>query len=61
MKEKARRKKCKVRFSHIKKNKAVQKNCMKVMVKKLLRAGMVRARTWRMHAVGMGSHGKVKN
>ena len=49
---KAREKKCKVRFSIIKKNKAFQKNCMKVGVKKLLRAGMVPARTWRVHAVG---------
>ena len=45
-KEKARRKKCKVRFSHIKKNKAFQKNYMKVGVKKLLRASMVPATTW---------------
>ena len=37
-KEKARRKKCKVRFSLIKKNKAFQKNCMKMEVKKPLRA-----------------------
>ena len=43
-KEKATRK-CKVRFSLIKKNNAVQKNCMKVGVKKLVRAGMVPART----------------
>ena len=42
----ARRRKCKVRFSIIKKNKAFQKNYMKVGVKKLLRAGMVPARTW---------------
>ena len=35
-KEKARRKKCKVRFSFIKKNKAFQKSCMKVVFKKLL-------------------------
>ena len=40
-KEKARRKKCKVRFSLFKKNKALQKSYMKVEVKKLLRAGMV--------------------
>ena len=52
-KEKARRKKCKVRFSLIKKNKALQKNHMKVGVKKLLRAGMMPARTWGVHAVGM--------
>ena len=38
-KEKARRKKCKVRFSLIKKNKTFQKNYMKVGVKKLLQAG----------------------
>ena len=52
-KEKARRKKCKVRFSIIKKNKAFQKNYTKVGVKKLLRVGMLPARTWRAHAVGM--------
>ena len=43
-KEQARRKKCKVRFSLIKKNEAFQKN-LKVGVKKWLRAGMVPART----------------
>ena len=59
-KEKARRKKCKVRFSLIKKNKAFQKNCMKVGVKKLLRAGMVPARTWRVHAVGMAPTERLK-
>ena len=51
VKEKARRKKCKVRFSLIKKNKVFQKNYMKVGVKNLLRAGMVPARTWGVHAV----------
>ena len=42
----ARRKKCKVRISIFKKNKASRKNCMKVVVKQLLRAGMMPARTW---------------
>ena len=56
--EKARRKTCKVRFSIIKKNKAFQKNYMKVGVKKLLRAGMMPARTWRAHAVGKNKSGK---
>ena len=32
---------------------AFQKNYMKVGVKKLLRAGMMPARTWGAHAVGM--------
>ena len=45
-KEKARRKKCRVGSSLIKKNKAFQKSKMKVGVKKLLRAGMMPARTW---------------
>ena len=45
VKEKARRKTCKVRFSLIKKNEAFQKNYMKVVVKKLSRAGMMPART----------------
>ena len=43
-KEKAKRKKCKVRFSLIKKNEAFQKSYMKMGVKKLFRAGMVPAR-----------------
>ena len=50
-KEKARRKKCKARFSLIKKG--FQKSYMKVSVKKMLRAGMMPARTWRVHAVGL--------
>ena len=50
-KEKARRKKCKVRFSLIKKNKALQKSYMKVRVKKLLCVGMIPARAWGVHAV----------
>ena len=41
VKEKATRKKCKVRFSLIKKNEVFQKCYMKVGVKKLLRTGMV--------------------
>ena len=53
-KDKARRRKCKVRFSLInKKNKAFQTSYMKVRVKKLLRAGMVPARTRGAHAVEM--------
>ena len=48
--EKARRKKCKVRFS-LKYSQAFQKNYMTVGAKKLLRAGMVPARTWRVRAV----------
>ena len=52
-KEKARRMKCKVRFSLTKKNKAFQKNYMKIWVKKLLWAAMVPARTWRVHPVGI--------
>ena len=52
-KEKARRKKCKVKFSIIKKNEAFQENYMKAGVNKLPRAGMMLARTWGAHAVGM--------
>ena len=40
-----------MRFSLIKKNKVFQKSYMKVGAKKLLRAGMVPARTWGVHAV----------
>ena len=59
-KEKVRRRKCKVRFSIIKENKAFQKNYMKVGVKKLLRAAMMPARTWRVHAVGMSPTERLK-
>ena len=59
-KEKVRRRKCKVRFSNIKKNKAFQKNYMKVSVKKLPRAGMMPARTWGAHEVGMSPTGRLK-
>ena len=46
-KEKARRKKCTVRFPLIKKNEVFQKSYMKVGVKKLLRTGgTVPARAW---------------
>ena len=49
-----------MRFSIIKKNKALQKNYMKVGVKKLLCAGMVPARTWGVHAVGMSPTERLK-
>ena len=39
--------------SLFKKREAFRKNCVKVEAKKLLRAGMVPAKTWRVHAVGM--------
>ena len=53
VKEKARRKTCKVRFSPMKKNKVFQKSYMKLMVEKLSRAGMLQAGTWRVLAVEM--------
>ena len=56
----ARRKKCKVRFSLIKKNKAFQQNYMKLGVKKLSRAGMTPARKWRVHAVETAPYTKIK-
>ena len=49
-----------MRLSLIKKNKAFQKNYMKVLVKKLLRAGMVPARTWRVHAKEMAPTERLK-
>ena len=52
-KEKARRKKCKVRFPLMKKNKSFQKSYLKMEVKKLFRAGMMPARTWGVHALGL--------
>ena len=59
-KERARREKCKLRFSLIKKNKAFQKNYMKVGVKKLLCAGMMPVWTWRVHAVEMAPTERLK-
>ena len=49
-----------MRFSIIKKNEVFQKNYMKVGVKKLLRAGMMPARTWKAYAVGMSPTGRLK-
>ena len=51
--EKVRRKRCRMRFSLIKKNKAFQKSYMKVRVKQWLRMGLVLARAWRAHAAGI--------
>ena len=48
-----------VRFSLFKKNEAFQKSYMKVGVKKLVRAGMMPARTW-AHAVGMSPTERLK-
>ena len=59
-KEKARRMKCRIGFSLTKKKKASQKSYLKVGVKKLLRAGMMPARTWGVHAFGDGSNGEVE-
>ena len=44
-----------------KKNKVFQKNYVKVGVKKLLRAGVVPARTWGVHAVGIAPAERLKN
>ena len=53
-KEMARRKNCRVRFSLIKKNKAFQKEELhEGRIKKLLRMGLVPARAWKSHAVGL--------
>ena len=58
-KKKREGRKCKVRFSLIKK-KAFQKSNMKVGVKKLLRAGMMPARTWGVHAAEMAPRERLK-
>ena len=59
-KDKARRKKCKKTLSLVKKHKAFQKSYMNVEVKMLLRAGVMPARTWRVHAVGMAPTERLK-
>ena len=59
-KEKARRKKCWVRFSLIKKNKAFQKSYMKVGAKKLLRSGHGASKDMGSLYSGDCSHGEVE-
>ena len=59
-KEQARRIKCRVILSILNEFKAFQKCYMKVGVKKLLRTGMMPARTWRRPCGGDGSHGEVE-
>ena len=49
-----------MRFSLVKKNKTFQTNYMQVGVKKLLLAGMMPARTWEVHAVGMALNERIK-
>ena len=49
-----------MRFSLIKKNNAFQKDYMKTEVKKLLRAGMMPARIWGVHAVEMAPTERLK-
>ena len=49
-----------MRFSLIKKNKVFHKSNMKVGVKKLLRTGMVPARTCGVHAVGVAPTERFK-
>ena len=60
VKEKVRRKKCRVRFSLIKKKKAFQKSYMKVGVKKLLSTSMEPTSACGAHAVGMASTQRFK-
>ena len=52
-KEKARRKKCDVRFSLIRKYKNRPESYMKIGVRKLSRTGLVRARAWGEQAVAI--------
>ena len=58
--EKTRRKKCEVRFSLIRKIRVFQKNYMKTGVRKLLRAGLVRARAWGGQRRGQRAHRKAE-
>ena len=58
-KEKTRRKKCKVRFSLVKKNKAFQKSYMNVGVMKLLRVWF-QQELGRVHAVGIAPPERLK-
>ena len=58
--EKARRKKCHVRFSIAKGTRVFQKDCMRIGVMKLLRMGLVPAKVWGGQAVDISPHGKVE-
>ena len=49
-----------MRFSLTKKNKAFQKSYMKVGVKKLIRAGMMPARTWGVRAMELSPTERLK-
>ena len=55
-----RRKKCDVRFSLIRKNRAFQKNYMRTGVRKLLRTGLVTARAWGGRTVGIATTERLK-
>ena len=59
-KEEKRRKKCKVRFSLIKKNKAFPKNYMKVGGQEVAVCGLLPARTWEVHASGVAPAERLK-
>ena len=58
-KEKARRKRCEVRFSLIMKNRIFQKSCMRTEVRKLLRTGLVPASVERPSS-WKGAHRKAQ-
>ena len=57
-KEKARRKKCHVRFSLIRKHRVFETSYMKTGVRKVLRTGLIPASAWGGQAVG--THMKVE-
>ena len=59
-KEKARRKKCKVRFPLIKKNQAFQRNYMKVWRQEVVTSGYGASKDLESSCSGDRSHGKVK-
>ena len=61
VKEKARRKKCKVRFSLIKKNEVFQKSCTKVGGQEAAASGYGASKNTGSVCCGDGSQGKYKN
>ena len=60
-KKQARRKKCKVRFSIIKKNEAFQKNCMKVVRQEVVTSGDGASKDVESFCSGDGSYRKIQN
>ena len=59
-KEMARRKMCDWRLSVVRRHRILQKSCMRIRVRKMLRIGLVSATVWRGQAVGISPTERLK-